>query len=98
VRFAVYTGLRAGELAALRIRDVNFLRRHVEVRRTVQGTRGGWSFGTPKSARSARDVPLSRELLVELAACLEQHPHRLQPDAALWLGRTSAVRPVSRIG
>lgn len=88
VRFAAYTGLRAGELAALRIRDVNFLRRHVEVRRTVQRVpRGGWSFGTPKSARSTRDVPLSRDLLADLAAYLEQHPNRFNADAALWPGR-----------
>ncbi len=30
VRFAAATGLRQGELAALRIRDVNLLRRHAE--------------------------------------------------------------------
>lgn len=87
VRFAAYTGLRAGELAALRIRDINFLRRHVEVRRTLQRVKGGWAIGSPKSARSTRDVPLSRDLLAELAAYVEQHPHRLNRDAALWPGR-----------
>jgi len=87
VRFAAYSGLRAGELAALRIRDVNFLRKHVEVRRTVQRTKGGWVFGTPKTARSTRDAPLRRDLLADLDAYLEQHPHRHDPDAALWPGR-----------
>ena len=87
VRFAARTGLRAGELAALRIRDINFLRRHVEVRRTVQRTKGGWTFGTPKTARSRRDVPLSRDLIAELAAYLERHPRRHDPDAGLWPGR-----------
>lgn len=87
VRFAAYSGLRAGELAALRIRDLNFLRSHVEVRRTVQRTKGGWTFGTPKTARSTRDVPLRRDLLADLAAYLERHPNRHDPEAGLWPGR-----------
>jgi len=88
VRFAAYSGLRAGELAALRIRDINFLRKHVEVRRTVKRSKGGgWQFGTPKTARSSRDVPLRRELLDDVRDYLEAHPHRNDPDAALWPGR-----------
>lgn len=87
VRFAAYTGLRAGELAALRIRDVNFLRRHVEVRRTVQRVKGGWRYGEPKTARSRRDVPVRRVLLEELARYLETHPYRTDRDALLWPGR-----------
>lgn len=87
VRVAAYTGLRAGELAALRIRDVNFLRRHIEVRRTVQRRAGAWHFGTPKSARSSRDVPLRRELIDALVAYLTEHPYRGNPDAGLWPGR-----------
>ncbi|QEO08804.1 tyrosine-type recombinase/integrase [Protaetiibacter larvae] len=87
VRVAAYSGLRAGELAALRIRDVNFLRGHVEVRRTVARGKDGWTFGTPKSARSTRDVPLPRSVLEELRAYLAQHPHRTDPQAALWPGR-----------
>jgi len=87
VRFAAYTGLRAGELAALRIRDINFLRRHVEVRRTVQRTKGGWTYGTPKTERSSRDVPMRRELLEAVAVFIEAHPERHNPDARLWPGR-----------
>lgn len=87
VRFAAYTGLRAGELAALRIRDINVLRRHVELRRAVQRTKGGWTYGTPKSERNARDVPMRREILQAVAAHIESHPERHNPDARLWPGR-----------
>lgn len=87
VRLAAYTGLRAGELAALRVRDVNLMRRHVEVRRTVQRSRGGWTFGTPKSARSVRDVPLPGFLVQDLTEYLAGHPHRADPSAPLWPGR-----------
>lgn len=38
VRFAGYTGVRPGELEALRIRDINFMHRHVEIRRQAQYT------------------------------------------------------------
>lgn len=89
VRFAAFTGLRAGELAALRIRDINLMRRHVEVRRTVQRTKGGWMLGTPKSARSVRDVPIPGTVLRELTEYLSGHPHRTDPDAQLWPGRAS---------
>ncbi len=93
VRFAAQSGLRAGELAALRIRDVNFLRGHVEVRRTLQRVKGGWAYGSPKSVRSTRDVPLPRGLLTDLAAYLEGHPLRTNPDALLWPGRVAGNGP-----
>ena len=88
VRFAAYSGLRAGELAALRIRDVNFKTGKVEVRRTVQRAKGGgWQFGTPKTTRSNRDVPLDPEILADLRAFIGAHPHRENQDAGLWPGR-----------
>ena len=88
VRFAVGTGLRAGELAALQVQDINLMRREVLVRRTVQRVRGGWTVGEPKSARSTRNVPiLSGQLLAELVAYLGEHPARHLPAASLWPGR-----------
>lgn len=59
---AAMTGLRQGELAALRWRDVDFEARVVRVRRTF--TRGRW--GTPKSRRSARAVPMAARVADEL--------------------------------
>lgn len=87
VRMAAYTGLRAGELAALRIRDINQLHRVVEVRRTVARRTGhGWVVTAPKSKRSARDVPLTRGLAAELAEWISRHPDKTNPDAPLWPG------------
>ncbi|WP_405925719.1 tyrosine-type recombinase/integrase [Streptomyces sp. NBC_00035] len=88
VRMAAYTGLRAGELAALRVRDVNLFRRHVEVRRTVHRKKGeGWIYTAPKSKRSSRNVPLRASLVGELGAYLATHPHRNNPEAPLWPGQ-----------
>lgn len=87
VRMSAYTGLRAGEMAALRVRDINLLHRVVEVRRTVSRRTGhGWTVTAPKSKRSARDVPLTRGLAEELRAWLEAHPDGANPDAPLWPG------------
>ncbi|MEW2425019.1 tyrosine-type recombinase/integrase [Streptomyces nigra] len=88
IRMAAYTGLRAGELAALRVRDVNLFRRHLEVRRTQHRKKGeGWVYTTPKSKRSSRNVPLRASLVQELNAYMATHPHRNNPDAALWPGQ-----------
>ncbi|KOV66572.1 hypothetical protein ADL00_17295 [Streptomyces sp. AS58] len=87
VRMAAYTGLRSGELAGLRIRDVNLFRNTVEVRRTVRRKKGGgWVASSPKSEQSVRDVPLLPRLAAELRVYLDAHPNRTNPDAALWPG------------
>ncbi len=59
---AVMTGLRKGELVALRWRDVDWEARRIRVRRSY--TYG--EFGTPKSKRSSRSVPMTAELATEL--------------------------------
>jgi integrase len=56
------TGLRQGELIALRWQDVDWTAQRVRVRRNhVLG-----EFDTPKSRRSTRSVPMSRRVTREL--------------------------------
>ncbi|MFI0143838.1 tyrosine-type recombinase/integrase [Streptomyces globisporus] len=87
VRMAAFTGLRAGELAALRVGDVNLFRGEIQVRRTVRRAKGGeWLYTSPKSKKSVRDVPLPGSLARELRAWLEAHPNRTDPAALLWPG------------
>jgi integrase len=89
VRFASYTGLRAAEVAGLRVRDVNLAAGHIEVRQTLQRVRGEWAISTPKSARSTRNVPLlNRALIVQLRELLLAHPNSGDPNALFWPGRT----------
>jgi integrase len=59
---AAMTGMRQGELLALRWRDIDWTARRVRVRRNF--VRG--EFGTPKSKRSSRSVPLADRLAGEL--------------------------------
>jgi integrase len=61
---AAMTGLRHGELLALRWRDVDWLAGRLRVRRSF--VRG--EFGTPKSHRSSRSVPLADRVAAELDA------------------------------
>jgi integrase len=66
VRFAAYSGLRAGEVAGLRVKRVNVLRHEVRVEETVVRLGGTLVPGTPKSKRSRRTVEVSPVLAREL--------------------------------
>ena len=63
------TGLRKGELVALRWRDVDWPAARIRVRQNY--TRG--EFGTPKSKRSTRSVPMADEVAGELDRCSNSH-------------------------
>ncbi|MBA2240586.1 MAG: site-specific integrase [Solirubrobacterales bacterium] len=67
-RLAATTGLRRGELAGLTWRSLDGARLSVD--QQIIPTRGGISFGPPKSARSRRTVALDPETLDAL------HEHR----------------------
>lgn len=93
MRFAAYTGLPAAEIAGLRVRDVNLIASHVEVRQTIKRVDGKWTVSTPKSARSTRQVPLlNRALIADLRAVLVTNPNSGDPDALFWPGRANGSR------
>lgn len=64
-----YTGMRWGEVAALRVRRVDLLRRRIEVAEAVVDVGGRLLFGTPKNHQT-RSVPVPRFLVDDLAAHL----------------------------
>jgi integrase len=66
VRVLAFCGLRFGELAALRVRRVDLLRRRIEVAESVTEVGGRAVFGTPKT-HQRRSVPVPRSLLDALA-------------------------------
>lgn len=79
VRFAGVSGLRAGEIGALRVGRVDLLRRRVEVLETVSEVHGhGLVYGPPKTYER-RSVPLPPTVADELGALMVNgRPH---PDA-----------------
>jgi integrase len=68
VRFLAYTGLRWGEMAALRVSDFDMLRRRVDVSRSVTES-GGLVWSTPKTGER-RSVPFPAVFADELAALM----------------------------
>jgi integrase len=68
VRFLAYTGLRWGEMAALRVQDFDMLRRRVNASRSVTES-GGLVWSTPKT-HERRSVPFPAVLADELAALM----------------------------
>jgi integrase len=69
VLLALYTGMRIGEICALRWEDVDFENGLIHVRHTLQRiaaegkkNKTALVFGAPKSACSGRDIPLSPSL------------------------------------
>jgi len=78
VALAAGTGMRRGELLALRWSDVNLLGQELSVKRSVEDTAaGGLRFKAPKSTAGTRDISLSANLVEVLV----QHRKHLTRDA-----------------
>jgi integrase len=94
VLFLAYTGLRFGELAALRVGRLDFERRRAVIAESVTLVRSEQVWGTPKS-HERREVPIPRFLIHQLAA----HVAGKAPDDLVFTGvrRGGALRaPVFR--
>jgi integrase len=77
VRLLAYTGLRFGEMAALRVRRVDFLRKRLTIAESATEVGGRIEFGTPKTHQQ-RTVPLPAALAKPLARrCEGKQPHDL---------------------
>jgi integrase len=65
---ALGTGMRRGELLALRWQDVDLDRAVINVERSLEQTRAGLRIKSPKSARSKRSISLAPAVVTELRA------------------------------
>jgi len=83
----VLTGLRIGELLALRWKCVDLEARVLRVAETVYDGH----FDTPKSQRSARIIPLAKEACAVLEVCRPMNP---QPDGLVF--HTEVGTPLDR--
>jgi integrase len=79
VRFAAFTGLRAGELVALRRKRLDLLRRRVEIRESASEAYGALQIVATKTYES-RTVPIPASLIDELL----QHVAVADPDEFVW--------------
>lgn len=68
VAVCAFAGLRLGEMAGLRVEDVDFLRRTLHVQRQVQGQNVAQTIVVPPKAGSERVIAIPKELCDILAA------------------------------
>ena len=90
---AAMTGLRQGEVLALRWRDVDWTAGVVRVRRSY--TRG--EFGTPKSRRSSRAVPMADRLAGELDRHYQRSAYQADDDLVFCHPQTGHVLDPSKL-
>lgn len=92
VLVGAYAGLRHGELAALRVKqvDMEVATIHVVATRT-RTSDGSAGIGPPKSRAGRRVVPVPRFVMDELDAHIARH--RLRPDDLVWT--TTAGAPLT---
>lgn len=88
VLVAALTGLRIGEIAALKWGRVDFFRGAIQVKETYSEEVG---FGTPKTRSSVREVPMSAPVR---AALLEHRKRCVDSDAGSLVFSSSAGTPV----
>ncbi|MBT5320703.1 MAG: site-specific integrase [Chloroflexi bacterium] len=76
---AAYTGLRAGELAALRVGDLDLMRGRIHVRRAVAEVHGRMETGPPKSGkeRTVSVPPFLQNMLTTQVAAAAKDPEAL---------------------
>lgn len=79
VRFAAFTGLRAGELVALRVRDLELLHRRVQVAMSASEAYGQLQFVATKTYER-RSVPIPRSLIDDLSNLVAGR----EPDDFVW--------------
>src|SRR5215216_1805816 len=91
-RTAAMTGLRKGELVALRWCDVDWTASRIRVRQNY--VRG--EFGTPKSRRSTRSVPMADEVAGELERLFQGS--RWQADDDLVFAHPATGGPLHKTG
>jgi len=86
VLFLAYTGLRFGEVAALRVSRLDLLRRRAIIAESVTPVGGVMTFG-PTKGHERREVPLPRFLAKEL----EDQIQGKGPESLLFTGPRGAI-------
>jgi integrase len=76
VTTALWTGARWGELAGLRVENVNFLRRQIHIDESLIELNGNFTVGPPKTKGSRRIIGIHQNLVDVLAQHLAAYPPR----------------------
>jgi integrase len=85
VLLGAYSGLRLGEMLALRVRRFDPMKRTVHVAETLVDVRGTLHFGPPKTRAARRTVPLTRDVSDALVEHLAARNVADEPDALVFV-------------
>lgn len=88
-----WCGLRFGEIAALRRKDIDVTGGRIRVERTAQQTAAGVVFGPPKTPAGRRAVPVPPSVMQDIAAHLDA---RTAADPEALVVATSSGTPILR--
>lgn len=85
-RFILQTGLRTGEMIALKWEDVDFVNKTLTVSKTMEYRYkvGEWRIGPPKSKSGYRIIPLTDEA-VSILKCQKQKNKKIKVIERQWL-------------
>jgi integrase len=86
VALCAFGGLRLGEAAALRVSDIDFMRREVRVRRQAQVRKGGGVDISPPKFGSERTVYVPQDLVTTLSEHVRLHVPGDDPDRWMFPG------------
>ncbi len=81
---AIHTGLRQGELLALKWEDLDLEAGTLRVRRTLTRTKGTYSLGEPKTKKSRRTVRLTTGAVAALRGHLERQLEEIDRLGSLY--------------
>jgi len=88
------TGLRAGEMLGLKVSDLDFARKVIHIRRSIDSRTKREQ--TPKSRGSASDVPMPKALEQRLRDFLRSY-HRDNPNGYLFANRNANSYSVGKV-
>ncbi|HEY2447436.1 MAG TPA: site-specific integrase [Mycobacterium sp.] len=93
IAVCAFAGLRRGETSALRVSDVDFLRKEIQVARQVQWTADGEMEIRPPKYASERTVYIPDRLVTLLAEHVRRYRRGDDPDRWLFPGSRDAQLP-----
>lgn len=86
-----HTGLRSGEVAALRWSDIDFTKRELSVAHTLARIDGELVLSRPKTKRPRRRVPMTDAVVTELKATRKRQMEERLHAGSEWRGHDEMV-------